>query len=311
MLPFRLVYHPGYNLELGEHVVPGAKYGLIRWRLLQEGWACPEDFVEPEPATDEQLLSVHTEAWIDKLQTGNLTHREILTLELPYSRQLAEAFRLSAGGSLMAGRLALRDGVAYHVGGGFHHAFPDHGEGFCAINDVAVAIRCLQRETAIKTAMIVDCDVHHGSGTAAIFAQDQSVLTLSIHQCNNYPPYKPPSSIDIQLGDGAGDCEYNSRLRAGLRLALLSFHPDLMFYLAGADPYYQDQLGGLNLTFDGLWERDSLVMEAALYHATPVAICVAGGYAFRAQDTVIIHANTVRVAKEALERFGWYRYEAL
>jgi acetoin utilization deacetylase AcuC-like enzyme len=311
MLPFRLVYHPGYNLELGEHVVPGTKYGLIRSRLLGEGLACPEDFVEPEPATDAQLLSVHTREWIDKLKTGSLTHREILTLELPYSTQLAEAFRLSAGGTLLAGRLALRDGVAYNIGGGFHHAFPDHGEGFCAINDVAVAIRCLQREAAIKTAMIVDCDVHHGSGTAAIFAQDQSVLTLSIHQLNNYPPYKPPSSIDIQLGDGAGDCEYNSRLRAGLRLALLGFQPDLLFYLAGADPYYRDQLGGLNLTSDGLWERDSLVMEAALDHAAPVAICVAGGYAFCIEDTVTIHANTARVAKESVERIGWYRYEAL
>jgi len=311
MLPFRLVYHPGYDLDLGEHVVPGAKYGLIRRRLLEENLARPQSFMEPVPATDDQLRLVHSEAWIRKLETGALTHEEILTLEIPYSRQLTEAFRLFAGGAILAARLALEDGLAYHVGGGFHHALPDHGEGFCAIHDVAVAVRSLQDEGSIRRAMIVDCDVHHGSGTAAIFAGDESVFTLSVHQLNNYPAHKPPSSIDVHLGDGAGDCEYNSRLRAALRLAFLSFHPDLVYYLAGADPYYQDQLGGINLTFDGLWERDSLVLEAALDRAVPVAICTAGGYAFRVQDTVTIHVNTAQVAKEMLERTGWHRHEAL
>lgn len=311
MLPFRLVYHPGYDLDLGEHVVPGSKYGLIRARLLEEGPARAESFLEPQPATDDQLRLVHTEDWIRKLSTGSLTHREILTLEIPYSRQMADAFRLFTGGAILAARLALEDGIAYHLGGGFHHALPDHGEGFCAINDVAVAVRCLQRDSSIAKAMIVDCDVHHGSGTAAIFAGDQSVFTLSIHQQNNYPPHKPPSSIDIHLSDGAGDCEYNSQLRAGLRLAFLGFQPDLVFYLAGADPYYQDQLGGLNLTFDGLWERDSLVLEAALDRAVPVVISTAGGYAFRVQDTVAIHVNTAQVAAETLERIGWRRHEAL
>jgi acetoin utilization deacetylase AcuC-like enzyme len=311
MLPFRLVYHPSYDLDLGEHVVPGEKYGLIRRRLLEEKLVCPQSFLEPVPATDEQLLLVHTEAWIRKLETGGLTHQEILTLEIPYSRQLVEAFRLFAGGAILAARLALEDGTAYHLGGGFHHALPGRGEGFCAIHDVAVAVRCLQGDDSIRRAMIVDCDVHHGSGTAAIFAGDESVFTLSIHQLNNYPAQKPPSNIDVHLADGTGDCEYNSRLQAALRLAFLRFQPDLLFYLAGADPYYQDQLGGLNLTFDGLWERDSLVLEAALDRAVPVVICTAGGYAFRVQDTVTIHVNTARVAREMLDRIGWRRHEAL
>ena len=239
-----------------------------------------------------------------KLQTGTLTYQEILQLEIPYSRQMVEAFWLAAGGSILAARQALESGIGYNVGGGFHHAFAAHGEGFCAINDVAVAIRRLQRDGAIHRAMVVDCDVHHGNGTAAIFAGDPSVFTLSIHQFNNYPTDKPPSSLDIHLPDGTGDAEYLNRLGNGYRAALAMFHPDLLLYVAGADPYYEDQLGGLSLTFEGLAERDRLVIRTALGQGIPVAIVLAGGYAESVEDTVTIHANTAKVAKEELEKAG-------
>jgi acetoin utilization deacetylase AcuC-like enzyme len=188
------------------------------------------------------------------------------------------------------------------VGGGFHHGFAGHGEGFCAINDIAVAIRRLQRDGAIRRAMVVDCDVHHGNGTAAIFAGDPSVFTLSIHQLNNYPAQKPPSSLDIHLADGVGDAEYLNRLGNGYRAALSLFHPDLIVYAAGADPYYDDQLGGLSLTMDGLQDRDSLVIGTARKKGIPVAIVLAGGYAQSVEDTVTIHANTAAVAKHVVEK---------
>lgn len=305
MLPFRLVYHEGYDLSIGEHVFPARKYRLIRWRLLEEHFAAPDDFVQPQPASDEDILLVHTAEWVRKLRTGTLTYHDIVRLEIPYSRKTVDAFWLAAGGTTLAARLALQHGVGYNVGGGFHHAFPDHGEGFCAINDIAVSIRSLQRAGAIRTAMVVDCDVHQGNGTAAIFENDESVFTISAHQFNNYPAEKPCSSADIHLADGATDAEYVARLGAELRFALSRFKPDLLVYVAGADPYYQDQLGGLNLTFDGLWERDRLVIGTALHQGIPVAITLAGGYAVQVQDTVSIHINTAKVAKEVLEESNW------
>jgi acetoin utilization deacetylase AcuC-like enzyme len=205
----------------------------------------------------------------------------------------------------LAARHALERGVGFNVGGGFHHAFPGHGEGFCAVNDIAVAIRKLQSENLVRKAMVVDCDVHHGNGTAAVFAGDLSVFTLSIHQFNNYPSEKPPSSLDIHLADGIGDAEYIHRLGNGYRAALTMFKPDLLIYVAGADPYMEDQLGGLSLTFDGLKERDRLVMWTALTHGTPVAIVLAGGYAQSVEDTVTIHANTAEVARDVLVKVGW------
>ena len=240
-----------------------------------------------------------------KLRNGTLSYQDILRLEIPYSRQMVEAFWLAAGGTMLAARQALEDGVGFNVGGGFHHAFPDHGEGFCAINDIAVAIRRLQRDGAIQRAMVVDCDVHHGNGTAAIFAGDPSVFTLSIHQFNNYPTEKPPSSLDIHLADGIGDAEYLHRLGNGYRAALAMFQPGLVLYVAGADPYMEDQLGGLSLTFEGLMERDRLVIRTALTQGIPVAIVLAGGYAQSVEDTVTIHANTAEVARDVLVKVGW------
>jgi acetoin utilization deacetylase AcuC-like enzyme len=305
VLPFKLVYHPGYDLNLGEHVFPSQKFRLIRERLLAEGFAAPEDFIEPEPASDADLLLVHRKDWVERLRTGTLTFHDILMLEVPYSRQMVKAFWLAAGGTTLAARLALSDGAGLNIGGGFHHAFPEHGEGFCAINDCAVAIRSLQKKGRIERAMVVDCDVHQGNGTATIFARDKTVFTLSIHQLNNYPARKPASDIDINLADEAGDEEYLERLRNAYVPALTEFQPQLVVYLAGADPYYQDQLGGLALSLEGLKARDRLVMATALMHKVPVAITLAGGYAVDLDDTITIHANTAKAVKEVLASVGW------
>lgn len=305
MLPFKLVWHPGYDLGLGAHVFPSTKYQLVHDRLLSSRFASAADFIQPEPAPDEDVLLVHTPEWVQKLKTGALSYYDLLKLEIPYSHQTIRAFWLAAGGTTLAARLALRDGIAINLSGGFHHAFAGHGEGFCALNDLAIAVRRLQREGRIERAMIVDCDVHHGNGTAAIFARDKSVFTISIHQLNNYPMEKPPSDLDIDLADETGDAEYLERLRAALAPALAAHRPQLVLYAAGADPYFRDQLGGLSLTMEGLMARDRMVFAAALMEHVPVAVTFAGGYSVKVEDTVAIHVNTVKAAKEVLDRVGW------
>lgn len=300
MLPFKLVYHDGYDLNLGPHVFPSQKFRLIRDRLLASGFAEPADLVQPESATDEDLLLVHQRGWITRLKQGTLDYLELMKLEIPYSRQMVEAFWLAAGGTTLAARLALKNRVGFNIGGGFHHAFPGHGEGFCAINDVGVAIRKLQQEHLIERAMVVDCDVHDGNGTAAIFAGDASVFTLSIHQLNNYPSIKPPSNIDVDLADGVGDSEYLDRLGEACRKGLRDSQPQLLMYVAGADPYREDQLGGLALSIDGLKARDRLVFDVAREHGAAVAVTLAGGYAVKLEDTVSIHCNTAMAAAESL-----------
>jgi len=294
----KLVYSDQYDLNLGNHVFPSIKYRLIKEEVLRDHVAGPEDFVEPAAAADEDVALVHDREYIRKLQTGKLSYLEILRLEIPYSPELVRAAWLCAGGSILAGRLALQDAVTVNIGGGFHHAYPDHGEGFCVLNDIAIAIRRLQKDQAIERAMTVDCDVHQGNGTAAIFVGDHSVFTLSIHQENNYPYPKPPSTLDINLRDRAEDAEYLRELEKGLESALGEFHPDLIFYVAGADPYRDDQLGGLKLSLEGLERRDRLVFEKARAKKIPVAVTLAGGYARRVEDTIQIHTNTIRVAKE-------------
>jgi acetoin utilization deacetylase AcuC-like enzyme len=331
MLPFKLVYSDAYYLPIGEHVFPAEKYRRIRDRLLAEGLAEATDFLAPEPATDQDILLVHTPEYVHKLKTGTLSQREQMELEIPYSKELVEAFWLSAGGSILAARWALTDGVGINIGGGFHHAFPDHGEGFCMIHDVAVAIRRLQRDDKIRRAMTVDCDVHQGNGTAAIFAGTRTasallpsagastldssslsselpgrirgahageVFTISLHQHNNYPLWKPPSSIDVDLPDGTEDDDYLAWLDNALSSGLRQFEPDLLCYVAGADPYREDQLGGLSLTIEGLKRRDELVFRVARARNIPVMVTFAGGYAQNVEDTVTIHCNTVVAAKE-------------
>jgi len=299
LLPFKLIYHEGYDLNLGAHVFPSQKYRLIHDRLLADGVATPEDFLAPDPAADEDVRRVHSLDYVHKLKTGTLSRDEEARLEVPYSMELISAVWLAAGGSILAGRRALADGWAANIGGGFHHACADHGEGFCVIHDVAITIRRLQSEGAIERAMVVDTDVHQGNGTAAIFGGDASVFTLSIHQEHNYPHPKPPSTVDINLADGTGDDEYLAVLDKHLEQAFRDFAPQLLFYVAGADPYREDQLGGLALTMEGLARRDALVFDYAGRNAAPVAIALAGGYARRVADTVSIHVGTILAARDA------------
>lgn len=294
----KFIYCEEYDLHLGNHVFPSSKYRLIVEKLLLDGIATEQDFVAPNAASVEEIALVHDRDYIRKLQTGKLSYLEILRMEIPYSPELVRAVWLSAGGSILAGRLALSDGTCANIGGGFHHAFPDHGEGFCVLHDVAIAIRALQKDQTIERAMTVDTDVHQGNGTADIFAGDPSVFTLSIHQANNYPYPKPPSSLDINIEDGAGDEEYLSEFEKGLDAALAEFQPELIMYVAGADPYREDQLGGLKLTLEGLEKRDRLVFEKARARKIPVAVTLAGGYARKVEDTVAIHTTTIRLAKE-------------
>jgi acetoin utilization deacetylase AcuC-like enzyme len=333
MLPFKLIYSDAYYLPIGNHVFPSEKYRRIHDRLISTGVASPEDFLEPQPATDHDILLVHKPEYVQKLKTGTLSPREEMEMEIPYSRELADAFWLAAGGSILAARQCLTDGVSISIGGGFHHAFPDHGEGFCMIHDVAVAIRRLQRDDKIHTAMTVDCDVHQGNGTAAIFAGTRTasallpsasvstvqpppnaprgkmrgahagdVFTISLHQHNNYPLWKPPSSIDVDLPDGTGDDDYLAWLDNTLSSGLRQFEPDLICYIAGADPYKEDQLGGLNLSIEGLKKRDELVLRVARARKIPVMVTFAGGYAQNVEDTITIHSNTVVAAREVFSK---------
>lgn len=304
MLPFKLIYHERYDLHFGQHIFPAIKYRLIRERLLAEGIAHQEDFLEPEPVRREQLLLVHTEEWITKLERGTLSYHEVLRLEAPYSRRMVEAVFLATGGTLLAARRALDDGAGFNIGGGFHHGFAGHGEGFCAVNDIAVAIRALQREGVIRKALVADCDVHQGNGTAAIFGGDREVFTLSIHHFNNYPAVKPPSTIDIHLEDGVSDEEYLARLRPAYEAAVLGFRPEIVFYVAGVDPYEDDQLGGLSLTEEGLYERDRLVFDIALRKHVPVVVTLAGGYARSTDDTVALHVQTVQALRDSMKEWA-------
>jgi len=304
MLPFKLVYHPEYDLNLGPHVFPSQKFRLIHEQLLRDGIAEADDFLMPSEASDTDLLRVHTAEWVGKLRKGTLTASEIMKLEVPYSPELAKAVWLAAGGSILAGQCALRDGFGCNLGGGFHHAFASHGEGFCAIHDVAVAIRRLQADGAIRKAIVVDTDVHHGNGTAHIFRDDDSVFTISIHQLNNYPAHKPSSNVDLDMADRVEDGEYLETLLPVVAQSLEKFRPEIVFYVGGADPYCEDQLGGLMLTKKGLKERDKRVFEEARTRGIPVATTLAGGYARRVEDTVRIHVNTVVAAREVTEESG-------
>jgi acetoin utilization deacetylase AcuC-like enzyme len=312
-----IVYSPRYHIDIGAHVFPTLKYRLVHDRLLERHMAAPEDFVEPEPASWEDLAAVHTPDYLERVREGTLDEDEQAQLEMRWAPDVVEGFRLMAGGTRLAAEIALRAavpdepprtgppyrrtrGIGIHLGGGFHHACEDHGEGFCLFNDVAVAIRLLRRARRIGRAAVIDCDVHHGNGTAFIFTGDRSVFTFSIDQQDNYPHFKPNGSLDIHLPDYTDDESYLRHL-AGALPRVFASGPDIVFYLAGADPFEEDKLGGFRLTKEGLRRRDRMVFTAARELNVPVAVTLAGGYARRLEDTVDIHEGTV---EEAIRVFG-------
>jgi acetoin utilization deacetylase AcuC-like enzyme len=314
-----IVYSPGYHIDLGAHVFPTIKYPRLHRALVERCLAAPSDFIEPVASTWDELALVHTGEYLEKLRAGTMSAEEQAQLEINASRPVVEGFRLMCGGTLLAARIALglvhlpevvdhpggdagahrpTRALGLHLGGGFHHACEDHGEGFCLFNDVAVAIRVLQRDKAVARVAIIDCDVHHGNGTAFIFAGDRTVYTFSIHQEHNYPAFKPLSSLDIPLPDYTDDEPYLRQL-AGALPRVLASGPDIVFYLAGADPFEEDRLGGLSLTKQGLRRRDCLVFAAAREVNVPVVVTLAGGYARLVEDTVDIHAATMSEAMTA------------
>jgi acetoin utilization deacetylase AcuC-like enzyme len=295
--PFQLIFSNEYwMLETGKHVFPLQKYRLVYENLLAMG-AKKENFLRPRPAPDEDVLLVHTPRYLKHAKTGGLSHSELKALEIRYSPELVRFALLSVGGTILAARKALESGLAVHIGGGFHHAFPDHGEGFCLFNDVAVAARRVLADKLAGRVMIVDCDLHQGNGTAAALAGHREIFTFSIHQMDIYPSDKPLSTLDVGLWAGDGDAKYLAQLRAHIPKIYKEFRPDLIIYLAGADPFEKDQLGGLSVTKGGLKERDKIVIESARGLGIAVAVVMAGGYALEIKDTVDIHLNTVRIAQ--------------
>jgi acetoin utilization deacetylase AcuC-like enzyme len=333
----KVVYSPKYHIDIGPHVFPTIKYQRIHARLLEAGIVSSGDVVEPQPASWEELARVHTTAYLDELLTGSLSVEALAQLQLPWSAGMVDGFRSMAGGTFEAACLACgvdRDGlktvpynrdagpglqavrnnrdagpglqtgpspgIICHIGGGLHHAFANHGEGFCPFNDVAMAVRLLQTR-GIERIAIVDLDVHHGNGTAFIFESDRRVFTFSMHQQHNYPMWKPRGSLDIGLPDGAGDDRVLRDLEAALP-AVMASAPQCVFYLAGADPYDDDQLGGLRMTREGLRRRDRLVIGTVRAADLPLVVLLAGGYARNLEDTVAIHVGTIEEANVAAVR---------
>lgn len=274
------------------HRFPMAKYRLLREAVAREGLA---ELRVPPAVTDEQILRVHTAEYLEHVKAGTLDARDVRRIGFPWSAELVERSRRSAGGTLAAARAALEDGSAVNLAGGTHHAFPDHGEGFCVFNDVAIAARDLLDERP-RRILVFDCDVHQGNGTAAIFAGEPLVFTVSIHGRRNFPFRKQTSDLDLELDDGTGDDAYLDLLDGALERAFSRFDADVVFYVAGADPYRDDRLGRLALTRRGLAARDERVLTACREHGTPVAVVMAGGYATDVERIVAIHLETIRHA---------------
>jgi len=303
MSDFQIFYSPYYYADIGEgHVFPIKKFELVRDKLLGEGTLQSSEIFEPQPAEIEDVLLVHTEDYILRLRDGTLTAKEIRKLGLPWSKSLVRRSFLAVSGTINAAKLALENRVASNLAGGTHHAFPDRGEGFCVMNDVAVAIEVLKRDGLAKRFLIIDCDVHQGNGTAFIFKDDEAVFTFSIHGAKNYPLFKESSNLDIELPDKTSDDEYLETLNEALPRVFLH-NPDIIFYLGGADPFEKDKLGRLSLTFEGLMKRDEAVLSFAKEREVPIVTLMSGGYAQDINDTVEIHCNTIRAVKKVFANF--------
>lgn len=296
-MTYRIYYSPYYYAEIGEgHVFPIKKFELVRNRLLAEGTLAGDEIVAPGPVAVDDLLLIHTEDYITRLRSGELTAKEIRKLGLPWSESLVRRSFHAISGTINAAKVCLTSGIASNLAGGTHHAYPDRGEGFCVLNDVAVAISVLQRDKLATRFLIIDLDVHQGDGTAFIFRDDPDVFTFSMHGAKNYPLFKQPSSLDIELADKTGDNEYLETLEHALSRVILH-DPDVIFYLAGADPYEKDKLGRLAVSIDGLRCRDEMVLSFARDRGVPIVTTMSGGYAADIDDTVEIHSNTIRAVK--------------
>jgi acetoin utilization deacetylase AcuC-like enzyme len=297
----RVFYSPRYYADIGDtHIFPIRKFELVRDQLLGEGTLSSNEVIEPEPAPLEDVLLVHTDDYVTRLRNGQLTAREIRRLGLPWSQSLVRRSFYAVGGTINAAHVALDDGYASNLAGGTHHAFADRGEGFCVLNDVAIAVRTLRRKNLVTRVAIVDCDVHQGNGTATIFAGDPEVFTFSVHGANNYPLFKSQSSLDVELADGTNDESYLDTLAQHMA-TVFQHAPDIIFYLAGADPYGGDKLGKLGLSIEGLRQRDALVLRQCFDHEVPVVTVMSGGYGKVLDDTIEIHCNTIRMVKQIFE----------
>lgn len=297
----QVFYTPRYYADIGQgHIFPIRKFELVRDRLLAEGTLEPAEIVAPAPAPLEDVLLVHTEDYVSRLRSGQLTPKEIRRLGLPWSESLVQRSFYAVGGTLAASRAALAEGYSSNLAGGTHHSFADRGEGFCVLNDVAIAIRSLRARGRVKRAAIVDCDVHQGNGTATIFTGDADTFTFSMHGANNYPLFKAKSTLDVELADGTTDEEFLDVLANRLP-AVFASEPEIVFYLAGADPYRGDKLGRLALSIDGLRERDAYVLRECYQREIPIVTVMSGGYGKDIDDTIEIHCNTIRMVKEVFE----------
>jgi acetoin utilization deacetylase AcuC-like enzyme len=293
----RCAYHPGYQVALPVgHPFPIAKFSLLKDQLLAEGVLQPSDLLQPEPLDRATLELVHTAGYLDKLESSGLSAAEQRRLGMPWSEALWMRSRLASGGTLLAARDALGSGLSGNLAGGTHHAFADHGEGFCVLNDVAVAIAKLRCEGSIARALIIDLDVHQGNGTAAIFENDRDVFTFSMHGARNYPVQKMRSSLDIPLRDGVADTEYLEALEHALPKILTSAHADIAFYLGGVDVAVGDRYGRLSLSEEGIRLRDKQVIKAVRAAKVPLVLTLAGGYAESRSRTALLHAHAFREA---------------
>ena len=279
------------------HRFPMDKYRLLRERLQASGVFQEDDFLTPPAATFAELTRAHAPDYVLRVERGELTKQEIRVIGFPWSLEMVERSKRSSGATLAACRTALKDGASANLAGGTHHAFYDRGEGYCVFNDAAIAARTLVAESILERVLIVDCDVHQGNGTASILSNEAHIFTFSIHGANNFPFRKETSDLDIELADGTGDIAYEQALVRGLRQSFATKSPQLVIYLAGADPFEDDKLGKLKLTKAGLKHRDEIVFEFCRARRVPIAIAMAGGYARNIYDTVEIHANTVITAR--------------
>jgi acetoin utilization deacetylase AcuC-like enzyme len=277
------------------HRFPVEKYAMLRERVVAGGIVSPEHVLDPAAATDDMLRLVHTADYVERFVEGRVSAAEIRRLGFPWSPELVERSRRAVGGTVAAARAALSRCTAMNLAGGTHHAFPDHGEGFCVFNDVAIAIRRLRAEGLIRRAAVIDLDVHQGNGTHAVFADDADVYTFSMHGGRNYPFEKVAGTLDIELDDGIEDVGYLRILDEALPVVLRAAQPELVMYLAGADPHEGDRLGRMKLSFAGLARRDAMVLQGCREVGIPVAVVIAGGYGRRIEDTVSVHATTARI----------------